>query len=315
MKKFIKSLLAKRLEKYEITWQNKQDKLKLILGKQLCFLQKQANISNLKETDFSIFSQFGEDGIINYLTEKIPIENKFFIEFGIENYNEASTRFLMMNKNWGGLVMDGSEKNICYVKKREYFWRNDLTAISRFITKENINSIINKMLTELAVNPDIGLLSIDIDGVDYWVLKEINCIEPVIIVCEYNSVFGNKTPLTVPYDEKFIRGNYHYSNLYWGANLKSFEIMLNQRGYIYVGSNVQNNIAFFVKKGIVEKHIPDLIQNSDDNFEPTKVRESRDASGRLNYLRGGDRLKEIKDLELLNLQTNRLVKIKELLLL
>ena len=313
MKKFIKYLLAKRLEKYKINKWNEQDKLKLILGKQLCFLQKQENIIHLKEAGFSIFSQFGEDGIINYLTEKIPIRNKFFIEFGMENYNEASTRFLLMNKNWSGLVMDGSEKNIDYVKKREYFWRYDLTAISRFITKENINSIINGMLVELEIKPDIGLLNIDIDGVDYWVLKEISCIEPVIIVCEYNSIFGNKIPLTVPYDENFIRSNYHYSYLYFGANLKSFEIILNQKGYVYVGSNGENTNAFFCKKEIAEKHIPELIQKSDDNFEPTKARESRDRSGRLNYLRGRDRLKEIQDLYLVNLQTNQSAKIKELL--
>lgn len=314
MKKFIKLFLVKQLEKYEIKEQNKQDKLKLMLGKQLCFLQKQANISNIKEANFSIFSQFGEDGIINYLTEKIPIKNKFFIEFGVANYDEASTRFLMMNRDWSGLVMDGSEKNIGYIKKRGYFWRHDLAAISKFITRENINSIINGMLAELKVKPDIGLLNIDIDGIDYWVLKEINCIEPTIIVCEYNSIFGNKIPLTVPYDENFIRGDYHYSNLYWGANLKSFEIMLNNKGYAYVGSNEENNIAFFCKKEIAEKHVSELIQKSDDNFEPTKVRESTDASGRLNYLRGDDRLKEIQDLELLNLQTKRLIKIKDLLL-
>ena len=64
-----------------------------------------------------MYSQWGEDGIIEYLVSKIPIENKFFIEFGVENYNESNTRFLMMNRNWSGLVIDGTKENVEYIHR------------------------------------------------------------------------------------------------------------------------------------------------------------------------------------------------------
>lgn len=308
----IKKIIKKYIEKFEHRINEKEDNLKLIAGKQLCFTQKTINAVKLSDIEFKVFSQWGEDGIIEYLVSKLPIENKFFVEFGVENYNESNTRFLMMNKNWGGIIIDGSEKNIDYVKNRDYFWKYDLNPIFSFITKENINDLISSKLKELNVRKDIGILSVDIDGMDYWVLNEISCIEPSVIICEYNSIFKNDYPLTVPYDKDFIRENYHYSNLYWGANLKAFEKLLDKRDYLYIGSNQQNSNAFFVKKELAKKYLNDLIQNI-PIFEVSKVRESRDKNGKLSLLRSKERLEEIKELELINLDTNQVIKIKELL--
>lgn len=212
----------------------------------------------------------------------------------------------------GGVIIDGSERNINYVKNRDYFWKYDLNPVTSFITKENINEMISNKLTELNIEKDIGILSVDIDGVDYWVLDEISSIEPSIIICEYNSIFGNDYPLTVPYDKKFIREKHHYSNLYWGANLKAFDNLLQKRGYLYIGSNLQNSNAFYVKKELAEEYLNDLLENIPD-FEVSKVRESRDKDGGLNLLRDKVRLVHIQELELINLDTNQISKIKELL--
>lgn len=305
-------MIKKYIEKFENRINEKEDNLKLIVGKQLCFTQKSINAIKLSDIEFKVFSQWGEDGIIEYLVDKLPIRNRFFIEFGVENYNESNTRFLMMNRNWEGIIIDGSEANINYIKNRDYFWKYNLNPIYFFITKENINDLISNKLKELNVEKDIGILSVDIDGVDYWILNEISCIAPSIIICEYNSIFKNDDPLTVPYDKDFTRENHHYSNLYWGANLKAFDKLLSNRNYLYIGSNQQNTNAFFVKKELAEKYLNDLIQNIPD-FEVSKVRESRDKNGKLNLLRGKDRLEEIKELELININTNQVMKIKELL--
>ena len=307
IKKFLKKYLT-IIEKKII---ERDDAQKLLIGKQLCFLQKSIQPKSLSDIEFKVFSQWGEDGILEYILSKIPIENKFFIEFGVENYNESNTRFLMMNRNWAGLIIDGSKVNIDYVKNRDYFWKYDLTAIDSFITKENINDLLSHQLKYLGIDSNIGLLSVDIDGVDYWVLNEINCINPSIIICEYNSIFGNKQPLTVPYDQEFIRGNKHHSNLYFGANLKAFDNLLDERGYVYIGNNMQNSNAFFVKKELAEKYLPNLLNNILP-FESSRFRESRDKDGKLNFLSGEDRINEIKELELVDLRTNTKVKIGEL---
>ena len=68
----------------------------------------------LSEQEFQVFSQWGEDGIIQFLISHVKIENSFFVEFGVENYLEANTRFLMINNNWSGLVIDGNPDNIAY---------------------------------------------------------------------------------------------------------------------------------------------------------------------------------------------------------
>ena len=113
---------------------------KKYIGQLLIWLQeekiKNSKIIDLSTVEFSIYSQFGQDGILNYLinTLNIPIEYQTFIEFGVENYEEATTRFLLELKNWRGLVIDGDEKNIEWIKSQNYYWKNDLEATSNFIT-------------------------------------------------------------------------------------------------------------------------------------------------------------------------------------
>ena len=147
-------------------------------------------ISSLDEVEFKVFSQWGEDGIIDWLIERaeIPPNLHSFIEFGVESYGEANTRFLLQNRNWRGLVMDGDPAQIERLnRKKELFWAYDLTAKSAFITRENINDLF----LDSGFSGEIGLLSIDIDGNDYWVWEAIRAVRPIICVCEYNAVFGD----------------------------------------------------------------------------------------------------------------------------
>ena len=84
------------------------------------------------------------------------------------------------------------------------------------VNKDNINKFLKENLDSSF--KDVGLLSIDIDGVDYWILEQINVIKPSVIVCEYNSIFGDVYKISVPYDENFERTKKHYSNLFWCIN-------------------------------------------------------------------------------------------------
>lgn len=80
---------------------------KVLFGKILVNQILSKELSSLKDVEFKIFSQFGDDGIIQWLINNIEIDNEFFVEFGVENYKEANTKFLMFNNNWSGFVMDG----------------------------------------------------------------------------------------------------------------------------------------------------------------------------------------------------------------
>ena len=162
---------------------------------------------NSPENEFKVYSQSGEDGIIQSIVRKLNLNREIFVEFGVENYLESNTRFLLLNDYWSGLVIDGSESNINFIKNDPIYWRCNLKASCNFIDASNINDILESN----GVFGEIGLLSVDIDGNDYWVFKSIKNINPKIIVMEYNSFFGSERSVTIPYHKDFIRDKAHYS--------------------------------------------------------------------------------------------------------
>ncbi|WP_448702195.1 hypothetical protein ACFGVR_07710 [Mucilaginibacter sp. AW1-3] len=264
---------------------------------------EQANITqNIQLAEFKVFSQWGDDGIIQFLVDYLDISHKTFIEFGVENYTEANTRFLLMNNNWSGLIMDGSEENMNYVKTDEIYWQFELTAVPVFITAENINSLI----TQNGVNGEIGLLHIDIDGNDYWVWKAINAISPVIVIVEYNSIFGADNAWTTPYQADFYRTTAHHSNLYFGASLAALCDLAEEKGYHFIGSNSHGVNAYFVRKD----KIKDLkTMTAQEGYALAKFRQSRDANGNLTFVNGADSLKVISGMEIYNTRTQQIEKI------
>lgn len=262
---------------------------------------------DIRRAEFKVFSQFGEDGIIQYLIRRaaVPEHLKTFVEFGVESYVEANTRFLLMNDNWRGLVMDGSPANMAAVRETSLYWRQDITAKAAFIDRDNINGLI----ADAGFGGEIGLLSIDLDGNDYWVWEKIAAVNPIIVVAEYNSVFGAKHAITVPYDPTFERAKAHYSHLYWGVSLRALEVLGRRKGYALVGSNSAGNNAFFVRRDCLNGQ-PEL--TSDQAYVESRFRESRDENGRLNYLSGDARLREIADMPVVDVERNVTTAIRNL---
>lgn len=274
---------------------------------------KKSTFSNIQDAEFKVFSQWGEDGIIQYLINKIKIINKIFIEFGVQNYEEANTRFLLENNNWSGLVLDGSRSNVASIKNSDLYWKYDLIAQNIFITKDNINGLILDYVSSNNYNKEIGLLSIDIDGNDYYVWEAIDSIDPIIVICEYNWIFGNKYQLSVPYDDSFDRTNKHYSNLYFGASIQALYYLGQKKGYEYVGSTTAGNNAFFVKKDYAEKYVKELITTPSIDFNEQQAKESRDKDGNLSFIRGKDRLQLIKEMEVQNFENCKKMKLCDIL--
>jgi hypothetical protein len=239
---------------------------------------RELDYTSLSDTEFRVFSQWGEDGIIQFLIRNINIKNKVFIEFGVQDYTESSTRFLLINNNWTGLVIDGSLDNIEYIKKDPIYWQYNLKAEHTFITKDNINDIF----TRSGIQGEIGLLSVDIDGNDYWVWQAIDSVNPAIVVSEYNYRFGAEKAVTVPYKSDFVRSNAHCSMIYYGASLKALCLLADQKGYAFVGCNSAGNNAFFVRRDLK----PDLLKEltPEEGYVAGKFRESRGENGSLTYL-------------------------------
>lgn len=297
MKKYFKSVLMRLINtlNYEISKNLKDEREILAIGSLLSKQSGQINSTNINDHEFRIFSQWGDDGIIQYLTKNLRIDNKIFIEFGVENYLESNTRFLMMNDNWEGFIMDGSAEAMEFVKKQNWYWRHSLHAKAVFITKENINTLLRDTGYR-----NIGLLHIDIDGNDYHVLEsiELERLNPSIIITEYNGVFGNKRPISTPYDKDFNRTEKHFSNLYFGASLPAFHYLLSKKNYALVGCNIAGNNAHFVRRDLLNEKVKEV--QIDQAFKMSKFRESRNPDFSFSFLEGDDRLKQISGLEVVN---------------
>lgn len=278
--------------------------LYVLLGKMTAEIMKNRNDGNgIQSYEFKVFSQFGDDGIIQYLISKMPSIPKKFIEFGVENYTESNTRFLLMNNNWSGLVMDGDKENIKFIRNDHIYWKYALQARCEFITKENINSIIKSE----KFDGEIGILSIDIDGNDYWIWKAIQGVNPWIVIVEYNSVFGSKKSITIPYLKNFMRTNAHSSNLYWGTSLGALIDLGISKGYAFIGCNNAGNNAYFIRKDLMKKRFRAL--SLQEGYVESKFRESRDTRGKLTFIRGSERLLQIKNLPVYNTKTDKIEKL------
>jgi hypothetical protein len=231
----------------------------------------------LQNNEFQVYSQWGEDGIIQYLLRHVSVSKKVFVEFGVENYQEANTRWLVEGHNWSGLVLDGSQQHVASIKSDAIYWKHQLRAVAAFVTPENINGLIS----ENGVSGDIGLLSVDIDGIDYWVWKAIDVVTPAIVIVEYNSLFGPIKSVTVPYDPGFVRQKAHYSWSYYGASLAALVALGKTKGYSLVGSNSAGNNAFFVRKDLLRAPLTEL--TAQEGYVQRAFREARDREGKLTF--------------------------------
>jgi hypothetical protein len=264
------------------------DEIKINQGAILSLLNDGKETSNLQDYEFKVFSQWGEDGIIQRLIKSIEIKNKTFIEFGVEDFLESNCRFLLMKDNWKGFVIDGSKSNIKRLKNSYFYWKHHLVAVAKFITKENVEDI----LAMSGFESDLGILSIDIDGNDFYILEAINEFKPRILICEYNPNFGGARKISIPYKADFYRNSAHYSNLYWGASLAAITFMANKKGYSLVGTNSAGNNAFYVRNDLLNEKLKVLTVES--AYLPSNYREARDQNGSLTLITAEERLEVIK---------------------
>lgn len=273
---------------------------KILIGKMYANeIKKAGTLGNLHDAEFKVFSQWGDDGIIQYLVNRLDIPVKRFVEFGVSDYTEANTRFLLLNDNWSGMVIDCSEENVTYIKNDEIYWKYDLTATCAFVTTENING----RLTEAGYAGEIGLLHIDVDGNDYWIWKAIDVVAPVIAIIEYNSLFGPDRAITIPYDPTFNRFVAHHSGIYAGASLPALCDLAEGKGYAFIGSNSAGNNAYFIRKDRLGG-INAL--NASQGYVLSKFREHRDEQGQLTFLPGHEAIERIRGMKVFNTRTSKI---------
>ncbi|MDR1115625.1 MAG: hypothetical protein LBL33_05680 [Tannerella sp.] len=192
---------------------------------------------------FKVYSQNDEDGIIQEIFKRIGTTSKIFIEFGIGNGMETNTLYLLM-QGWKGYWIDGNPTFVSHTKKvfKRAIDRGQLFVEESFITKDNIDSLLGKYFTG-----EIDLLSIDIDGNDYYVWENIKCINPRVVIVEYNAKFPPPCSFIMEYNE-----THHWDESdKMGMSLQAATDLGDSLGYQLVGTNLNGVNAFFVRKDII----------------------------------------------------------------
>lgn len=218
------------------------------------------NSKRLNMYEQQVYSQNGEDGIIAEIFRRIGTKNKFFVEFGVGDGLENNTAYLLL-KNWTGYWIDGNKESVNRIKQRFSLAINKkiLLIDYAFVTAESIEALFKKV----NVPEEFDLLSIDINGNDYWVWKAIENYRPRVVIIEYNAIFPPDVELVIKYNPKFV-GN---ETCYFGASLKSLEILGSKKGYKLVGCDFRGVNAFFVREDLVKDKFLEPF-TAENHYEP-----------------------------------------------
>ena len=255
---------------------------------------------SIEESECKVFSQNGEDGIINFIINHLRIDNPTFIEIGVGDYSEANTRLIYERFHSKGRIFDIIDNFEEKVKKNINYWKGDIKAIQKNINTDNINNLLFDNCKF-----SIDIFSVDIDGIDYWIIKQLNRKISKIFIAEYNANFGSELEVTVPNIKNFNRSNYHYSNLCYGISLRSLIKLMKEKGYYFIGANRLKNNAFFINDDYKkEDYFPNILIKDLNYYVKSNMRESRDKNGNLNYLSDEAKLDKIKDCLVVDLSKN-----------
>jgi len=193
--------------------------------------------------EFQVFSQNGEDGLLLWLLRETGAPVKTFVEIGIENGLECNTAVLAFVLGWDGLMLEADPLGVAAAQRlasRMLRGRPNCVEIRQaLVTRENINALIG--------GPDLGVLSIDVDGMDYWLWKAVQDAIPDIVVVEYNASMGPNESITVPYRADFSAAEAHPSGYYHGASLAALEKLGREKRYALVAVDAAGVNAFFVR--------------------------------------------------------------------
>lgn len=208
--------------------------------------------NGLAQYEYSLLSQNGEDGILRFLFGEIGFGSRRFVEFGFGAHQCNSLR-LILHERFEGLLMDGSQENCDFFNmtaaKRGI---TGVQAVPAFLTRDNLEPLI----TGHGLSGEIDLLSLDVDGNDYWLWEALTRITPRVACIEYNAGIGPELSWTVPYDPEFERFTKHPSGFFHGASLQAMESLGRRKGYRLVGCDATGTNAFFLHESVDAPRIP-----------------------------------------------------------
>jgi hypothetical protein len=224
-------------------WHTKQVVATQMLIETMLAQPAYADPKRLERSGWKAYSQNDEDGIIQEIFERIGEPHRTFVEFGCGNGVENNTCYLL-SRGWRGLWMDGGDRNASGIR-RAYapLLKQGLLQFEQvFITRENIDALVSAA----RLGPEIDLLSIDVDGNDYYVWEAIRSTDARVVVIEYNAKFRPPNDWCITYDPAQMWDNTDRM----GCSLQALANLGETKGYQLVGCNITGSNAFFVRRDL-----------------------------------------------------------------
>ena len=219
-------------------------------------------LPSFDDVGFRALSQNGEDGVLLYVFGLIGMGGRRCVEICAGNGIECNTANLIVNHGWHGLLFDGNKRLL--QQGRDFYSRLGDTfcqpprLVSTWITRENVNQIVK----ENGFEGHVELLSLDMDGMDYWVWEALDVIRPQIVIAEVQCVWGSDRAVTVPYTKDFRTQYVDRFGVYSGASLPAFAKLARKKGYRLVGVERHGFNAVFVAEGVGEDVLPEVDMDS-----------------------------------------------------
>lgn len=270
MKKIIRRVVGRFADQVAVRVAQKNDEssklnalLQIVLFNQYrSMIASGQSLPGFSQVEFSSYSQNNEDGILLLIFSAIGEESRRVVEICAGDGVECNAANLIINRGWSGLLLDGDKSMIeageSFYSRRTNAWRMRRLPPKlkqAWITAENVNELIESN----GFTGEIDLLSIDVDGVDYWVWKKIEVIQPRVVLLEYNNRWPSEQSVTVPYSADFRCPNPDQDGEgYFGASLSAFVKLGREKGYRLIGANGPHTNAFFMRNGVGEAFFPEV---------------------------------------------------------
>jgi hypothetical protein len=211
---------------------------------------------------YKVYSQGDEDGIISEILRRINISRGYFVEFGVGDGLENNTAYLLL-KGWKGAWIEGNKKYCQNIirKFKSQINEGTLTLTHSYINKENIIELFKDVNIPL----EFELLSIDVDGNDYWIWEKLRDYKPKIVILEYNATFRPDCKWIMKYNPQHVWRNTNY----FGASLKAFEVLGIKKGYKLVGCSFSGMNAFFVREDLIADKFASPF-SAENHYEPPR---------------------------------------------
>jgi len=230
---------------------------------------------SINDFGFRVYSQYEEDGMLLYIYAAIGFQSKRVVEICAGDGRECMATNLIINHQFDGLLFDGNDQLVTagqkfFASHRDTF-RQPPSFQKAWITTENVNDLLihNDFIG------DIDLLSLDVDGVDYWIWKAIEVVRPRVCVLETNNIIPSELSLTVPYSDDFDSSwqKPPPQQYFRGVSLKAMSELSERKGYRLIGVNRLGFNAFFLREDVGVDVFPSVtVEQVHDNPQTRKAR-------------------------------------------